>query len=202
MPIALRPRTKPPAERRDELMNAAERLFLARGFEGTTVEEITTGAEVANGTFYLHFATKGDVLEALRERFVQGLLDAVTAAVAGQPRDDWRGRLAAWARACAIGYLDAASLHHLVFVAVPPPSREGMARNVLVDHLDDLIAAGAHGGAWTIEESGFTAVFLFNALHGVVNQAAAGEPTGDRGSLLRALEAHVFRAVGLRPEAG
>jgi hypothetical protein len=39
-----RPRTKPPEERRDELMNAAQRLFLEHGVGPTTIEQITSAA--------------------------------------------------------------------------------------------------------------------------------------------------------------
>lgn len=65
----LRPRTKPPEARLDELMTSAQRLFLKHGVGSTTIEQITSGAEVAKGTFYLYFSSKEDVLEALRERF-------------------------------------------------------------------------------------------------------------------------------------
>lgn len=192
-----KPRTKPPEERRDELMHSAERLFLEKGLEQTTIEEITTGAGVAKGTFYLHFSSKADVLQALRARFVQGVLDGIISAVAGQQEEDWRGKLAAWSRACAIGYLDAAGLHHLAFVAAPPATREGLARNGLIDHLSELLAAGAAGNAWSIGGPGFTAVFLFNALHGVVNQPGIGETASGRAELLRAIEAHFLRSLGL-----
>jgi AcrR family transcriptional regulator len=192
-----KPRTKPPEERRDELMRSAERLFLEKGLEQTTIEEITTGAGVAKGTFYLHFSSKADALEALRARFVQGVLDGIIAAVTGQQEQDWRGKLAAWSRACAAGYLDAAGLHHLAFVAAPPATREGLARNSLIDHLSDLLAVGADANAWSVGDPGFTAVFLFNALHGVVNQPGIGETPASRAELLRTIEAHFLRALGL-----
>src|SRR5262249_40635930 len=117
MPVkpAPKPRTKPSEERRDDLMSSAERLFLEKGLEQTTVEEITQGADVAKGTFYLHFSSKADVLEALRARFVQGVLDGIVAEVGKQQELDWRGKLAAWSKACAAAYLDSARLHHLVF---------------------------------------------------------------------------------------
>lgn len=191
-----KPRTKPPEERRDELMQSAERLFLEKGLEQTTIEEITIGAGVAKGTFYLHFSSKADVLQALRARFVQGVLDGIIAAVAGQQGEDWRGKLAAWSRACATGYLDAAGLHHLAFVAAPPATREGLARNGLIDHLSELLAEGAAENTWSIGDPGFTAVFLFNALHGVVNQPGIGETPADRAELLRGIEAHFLRALG------
>ncbi|MBB4234087.1 TetR/AcrR family transcriptional regulator [Rhizobium esperanzae] len=192
-----KPRTKPAEERRNELMVSAERLFLKKGLEQTTIEEITSGAGVAKGTFYLHFSSKADVLEALRARFVQGVLDGVVAAVDGRRQEDWRGRLAAWSRACAAGYLDAAGLHHLAFVAAPPATREGLSRNILIDHLSELITAGTGANAWEVDDPGFTAVFLFNALHGVVHQPGVAETSSDRAELLRAIEAHFLRSLGL-----
>lgn len=199
---AAKPRTKPPEERRDELMHSAERLFLEKGLEQTTVEEITTGAGVAKGTFYLHFSSKADVLQALRARFVQSVLDGIVAAVTGQPEEDWRGKLAAWSRACAVGYLDATGLHHLAFVAAPPATREGLSRNGLIDHLSELLAAGAGANAWSIGDTGFTAVFLFNALHGVVNQASIDQTPTGRAELLGSIEAHFLRALGVAPSIG
>lgn len=42
-----------PAEvRLKELKGAAEKLFLAQGFEATTINEIVEQAQVAKGTFY------------------------------------------------------------------------------------------------------------------------------------------------------
>ena len=48
-PTQRQPRTKPPEQRRDDLMNAAQRLFLDLGVSATTVEQITSGAGVAKG---------------------------------------------------------------------------------------------------------------------------------------------------------
>jgi AcrR family transcriptional regulator len=192
-----RPRTKPAEQRRDELMNAAERLFLEKGFEQTSIEEITQGADVAKGTFYLQFSSKTDVLEALRGRFAQRLLAGIEAEVAKQKAEDWSGRLKAWAKACAIGYLDAARLHHLVFIDTPPATREGLGNNILIDHLTALLAEGLREKAWSIDDPSFTAVFLFNALHGVVNQAS-NKKSSNRIKLLRAIEEHFFRAVGVQ----
>src|SRR5271170_6340603 len=92
-----RPRTKPPEERRDELLNAAQRLFLKHGVGSTTIEQITSGAEVAKGTFYLYFSSKDDILAALRDRFGQGLLTRIKAAIANKQAEDWKGKLATWA---------------------------------------------------------------------------------------------------------
>lgn len=52
-------------EKRQELLNAAEKLFCARGYEGTSVQDILTAAGMSKGGFYHHFASKEDVMKAL-----------------------------------------------------------------------------------------------------------------------------------------
>ncbi|MCJ2142599.1 TetR/AcrR family transcriptional regulator [Methylobacterium sp. E-066] len=175
-------------------MNAAERLFLDQGVAATTIEQITTGAGVAKGSFYLHFASKEDVVEGLRRRFVARLLDAIAAAVEEQPDGDWGGKLAAWAAACGHGYAASARLHDIVFTDVPPPNQDGLADNVLIDHLAQLLADGGAAKAWAIDDARFTAVFLFNALHGVILDAARN---GRADAIERKIVAHCFRLVGL-----
>ncbi|WP_407604438.1 TetR/AcrR family transcriptional regulator, partial [Pseudomonas aeruginosa] len=62
---APKPRTKPAEVRLDELMAAAEKLFLAQGVEATTINEIVESAQVAKGTFYHYFSSKNEMLYAL-----------------------------------------------------------------------------------------------------------------------------------------
>ena len=67
-------RTKPPEVRLEELMGAAEALFLEKGVDATTISEITEAAGVAKGTFYVYFPSKQEMLAALAERYVGCLL--------------------------------------------------------------------------------------------------------------------------------
>ena len=48
-------------EKRRALLEAAYDLFLERGAAKTSVEDITSRAKVAKGTFYLYFQDKGAV---------------------------------------------------------------------------------------------------------------------------------------------
>ncbi len=52
------------------ILDAAEALFLERGYLGTTVEQIAEGADVALGSLYGHFAGKEGVYAALVDRAV------------------------------------------------------------------------------------------------------------------------------------
>lgn len=53
--------------KKELLLNAAEKLMSKKGYEKTTVEEITNEAGVAKGTFYVYFKSKEDVLFDLLE---------------------------------------------------------------------------------------------------------------------------------------
>lgn len=54
-------REKQKAEIRDSIVRASEELFRTKGFTETTIEEITSTAGVARGTFYNYFQTKEDL---------------------------------------------------------------------------------------------------------------------------------------------
>ena len=71
-------------EKRRALLDAAYELFLERGTSKTSVEDITSRAKVGKGTFYLYFADKGSVTQALLARVSYQLLDNACAA-AEQP---------------------------------------------------------------------------------------------------------------------
>lgn len=75
-----RPRTtKPPDQRRREILQAALELFRKRGFEATAVQAIADRADVAAGTVYLYFSSKDAILLALAEEFDAGLVDRFAA---------------------------------------------------------------------------------------------------------------------------
>jgi len=69
--------TKVPEERKQELIDTAERLFLENGYELTTVADIVREIEVAQGTFYYYFSSKEKILEAIIEKDITALEEDV-----------------------------------------------------------------------------------------------------------------------------
>lgn len=59
---------KNPEERRNELLETAESLFLTKGYEETAVSDIVKKINVAQGTFYYYFESKAAVLQAVVEK--------------------------------------------------------------------------------------------------------------------------------------
>jgi len=72
--------------RRGEILDAARRVFAARGFAAATVAEIAKQAGIAKGTIYLYYRSKTDVyagaalegLRALHEQVMTAVRDADT----------------------------------------------------------------------------------------------------------------------------
>jgi AcrR family transcriptional regulator len=62
---------KPPAVRRAEFIDCALRLFLEKGYERTTINDVIAAASVSKGAFYHHFRAKEDLLEAIAARFAE-----------------------------------------------------------------------------------------------------------------------------------
>ena len=62
-------------EVREKILAAAFELFLAQGVAATKIEEICERADVANRTFFNHFATRQDMMRALAERRLVNLHD-------------------------------------------------------------------------------------------------------------------------------
>ena len=76
--------TKPPEERRQEIIKAAERLFREVGYGKCSVEMIIREIGVAKGTFYYYFKSKGEILGAIVERTI-GEIEEMARAVADAP---------------------------------------------------------------------------------------------------------------------
>jgi len=62
--------SKNPIERRDEIIDASQRLFLEKGFTETTVDGIVKALNLSKGIFYYYFKTKDEIVDAIIDRYV------------------------------------------------------------------------------------------------------------------------------------
>jgi AcrR family transcriptional regulator len=65
---------KHPELRRNEFLDCAQALFLERGYDNASLNEVIVAAGVSKGAFYHYFASKEALLEALAGRFAEAAL--------------------------------------------------------------------------------------------------------------------------------
>jgi AcrR family transcriptional regulator len=73
-----------------ELVKAARRLFVARGYAGTTLDQVAGAAGVTKGAVYHHFSGKRDLFRAVYEQDQRSLAE-VSLAAYRRKRDVKRG---------------------------------------------------------------------------------------------------------------
>jgi len=83
--------------RRNEILDAAERLIFKNGFENTTVESVANAAELSKATLYLYFKSKEELHHAVflrGHKLMYGLIDEELLSA-----DTTRSKIAAFFRA-------------------------------------------------------------------------------------------------------
>lgn len=65
---------KEAAERRDEILDVAERLFCTNGYDNTSTNDILAEIGIARGTLYYHFKSKEDILDAMIDRILDEII--------------------------------------------------------------------------------------------------------------------------------
>ncbi|MGI8622366.1 MAG: TetR/AcrR family transcriptional regulator [Solirubrobacteraceae bacterium] len=169
-------RSRRRARTADAILDAAERLFLTRGFEATTVEQLADEADVAVGSLYGHFGGKEGVYAALIDRSLE--LDARYCDEGWASGGDPVGRLLGIAE----GYLGFAREHpgHFRLFRFPPAGGPNTgpaalaARRVAervraeVDRMAGALREAMSDGTIRPVEPERAAVFLWAAWDGVI----------------------------------
>jgi AcrR family transcriptional regulator len=85
-PVADAPglRARKRRETRERLTRAAMALFLERGFEATTLDDIAAAADISRRSFFHYFESKEDVVFAWQEESTAALIAAVAARPASE----------------------------------------------------------------------------------------------------------------------
>jgi AcrR family transcriptional regulator len=179
-------RRRRPHTRRADLMDAAEYLFIRRGLDAVTVEDITNAAQVAKGTFYRYFISREALLLALRDRFIEQFCEMARIAMDLHPETAFDKRLLAWFGSAIDVLLDNAVLHEILFHQATD-SRHLRTDNSAVDQLAKLLGRGMAAGIWRVDDARLSALMCFHAMHGVAEDAIAARRTENRTGLARML---------------
>ena len=159
-------------EVREKILAAAFDLFLAQGVNATKIEEICERADVANRTFFNHFASRQDMMRALAERRLVNLHDvffdrgdeAIPVRLVGvfddiaialvKSGDTYREMIGEMLAASGYGIQRGFNLHDTFVELV----KEGVARGEVSQRHDpetlaDIIVGALSGGIvnWTVD---------------------------------------------------
>ena len=66
---------KEPEVRKNEILDIANSLFSYKGYDHTSISDILEQAGIAKGTLYYHFKSKEEIMNAIIERILVGMLD-------------------------------------------------------------------------------------------------------------------------------
>ena len=202
-------------ERRAELIDCAQRLFLERGYERTTINDVIAATKLSKGAFYHHFRAKEDLLEAIAARFAEQAL-----ATASEVRDD--ARLTALQRLNSLLAMTrewkAENLEQLsaMFAVLLRPENATLYHRIvgavfaaMAPTLTAIIADGEREGVFDVADPALAAealLWLGEGRRALVVTAMRAAATGDvdRATAMivgrvRAEEALVDRVLGLPP---
>jgi TetR/AcrR family fatty acid metabolism transcriptional regulator len=88
-------------DKRERILSAAERIFARHGFFAAKVSDVAKEAGVADGTIYLYFKSKDDLLISLFERRMLELTEVLQGAIAGKPpREQLRAFIRTYLQKC------------------------------------------------------------------------------------------------------
>ena len=182
--------TKGPEERRRELIDTAERLFMEKGYEHTAISDIVKELNLAQGTLYYYFSSKEDILEAVVEKSIADLEQSVNRLIQNGNADE-------------VALLNEAINEILRFVsqrndfidflhqdinAVMHAKLEKATVERIVPILSELVAKGNAKGRFNIENSTETVEFLSTALVNIFHQPDINTDQQRREKLCRSLE--------------
>ena len=188
---------KTAAERKDELVDCAQALFFAKGYEATTIADIIARAGLSKGAFYHHFESKEDLLDALTQRVTRTMIAAARDILEDESLDAltrlnrFMARGGEWKR-------EAAPMLGAIYASVFKPENAVLYQRMvnaaivaITPALTGIIEQGKREGAFDVADSQIVAeilIHLSNARQAVMADAMQATAQGDVDHAVAVLE--------------
>jgi TetR/AcrR family transcriptional regulator len=168
--------------RRAEILDAAQALYLEKGWDALTVDQVARSARLSRALVYVYFRDKEELLFAVGERAMHLLRERFTEAAASHPRG--LDQIEAIGRAYMTyanefpHYFDFCSRFQAHSVAVDPGSHEGAcvtASDEVLGAVVGAITSGIRDGSIRpdVGQPTLLAVTLWAFTHGLIQLAMA-----------------------------
>lgn len=188
--------------RRAELSSAAMAVFAERGVAGTTISDIVKAAGVAQGTFYLYFDSKSDVVVAVVDQIADMMLVAIEAAVSTAGATAVEKLLGL--RDVLTGFdADRGAVELADFIHRPENRAlhdrlTGHLATRMVSLVEEIVVQGVAEGVFDVPDPHAAAWFVGAGLQGV---ELAGTPAAQMPAAIEAATTLALRALGYKGEA-
>ena len=190
------PATDRGRRRRADLLDAAEELFLAKGFHAVSVDDLGAAAGITGPGLYRHFASKDALLMAVLDRIWERLAPAVAHAEAAPAQDALETLLAAHLELA----LDRPAALELLLRELPhlPSEYRRLARRNHQRYVDVWVRALTELHPGLAEEAArVVALGVHGLLDSTTLRSRSAPPSVDRAGRARLLEAAARRVLDL-----
>ena len=175
-------------DKRERILKAAVKVFARNGFHATRVSEVAKAAGVADGTIYLYFASKEELLVRLFEDRVEKLLGFMREELPKEPDAPAKLRVViAMQLGLIAGERDLAEVITVIFRQSTRLMKEFATPQfgAYIDAIAKIVTDGQAAGAFRKDVSAHvTARAIFGALDGITLTWALGR--AEQGALGRA----------------
>jgi AcrR family transcriptional regulator len=196
------PRIVDRTARRAELASAAARVFAERGVANTAVSDIVKAAGVAQGTFYLYFDSKDDVVVAVVEQMVAQMVAGIEAA-AHSPKASAVERMLGLGNMLSSFEADPGAaelvdiLHHPDNRALHDRLAELLTPR-LVPLVESIVEQGVAEGTFDVPDTHSAAWFVLGGLQGI---ELMGTPAAEMPAALASATRLALRVLGYEGKA-
>ncbi|MEW6553817.1 MAG: TetR family transcriptional regulator [Actinomycetota bacterium] len=101
-------------DRRERIVANAAELFAAKGYHGTTVDEIVQATGIAKGTFYIYFDSKEEILVEVIKRLIENTLEKIDQELERQEGKDFVTRIEVKGREMLDLYIKSSELLYML----------------------------------------------------------------------------------------
>jgi len=191
-PVTVGRRERKAEETRRRILEAAQNQMSIGGPESVTIQSVTEGADIGQGTFYNYFKSRDELVDAVIRDVVENLgrrLDALTRGMADAAE------------------IYSFSLRHLMHTAVSDPVwgwfmvRLGIAQDGLLEALGPRasrdIQIGIDSGRFVLDDVSIASAMTFGSMLAVMHDYLDGDRKEDPSSMYAAM---LLRMVGISPE--
>jgi AcrR family transcriptional regulator len=152
-------------ERRRRILDAATELFDARGFEGTTTDDIAAAAGITKRTLYRYMGSKEHLLFEIHDRWMRDLLPEVSTH-SGSPEQRIRAMIASQMRMIADHLQEVKVFFEEVKHLSPRKRADVVARREAYEQvLDGILTDGVAAGDLTVPDLRLTTLGILGAIN-------------------------------------